>query len=362
MGVHQFLATLLPGDATGQHAFGIRRCLRDAGWRSEIFAEAVHDDLVGEARYFTDYAATASPGDVLIYQMTTATPVSAFLAARKEPLIVDYHNITPPELYEPWEPAVAQRNRYAREELAQLAQRSAVGVGDSEFNRSELEDVGFKRTGVLPLLIDLNRLDAADTEALAELQRHKLSGGTDLLFVGRLVPNKAQHDLVKALWVYRRYFDPDARLWLLGRPSCAPYASALASLVADLGLGDAVQFRLEASDAVLAAYYRAADLFVCASEHEGFCIPILEAMHSKLPVVAYASSAIPETLQDAGVLLESKSAAMMAAAFDYICSRRKEFLSALEPAMRARVDAFSIERAKASVLDLVNEVAQEMPR
>ncbi len=355
---HQFLATFLPGDATGLHALGARRCLRAAGWRSEIFAEAVHEDLAGEAHHYSDFTSLATGGDVLIYQMTTATDLAAYLAARPEPLIVDYHNITPPELYDAWEPAVAQRNRYARDQLAALASPSAWGVGDSELNCADLRAAGYVRTRVQPLFINLDdRFSRPDEAALHELEALKSGGGSDLLYIGRLVPNKAQHDLVKAVWVYRRLYDPDARLWLVGEPSCPPYAAALRDLVARLGLASAVHFRHGASDAVLAAYYRSADLFVCASDHEGFCMPVLEAMHHGLPVVAYASSALPETVGDAGLLVRDKSPSALAAAIAVACRDRARLVEDLEPAVQARLAAFSAGAASRSLLDLVSEVA-----
>jgi glycosyltransferase involved in cell wall biosynthesis len=359
---HQFLATFLPRDATGLHALGVRRCLREAGWRSEIFAEAVHDDLASEAHHFREYSRLAEDGDLLIYQMTTATALAGFLASRNEALIVDYHNITPPELYDAWEPAVAQRNRYALDELASLADRSAYGVGDSELNCRDLRALGYERTRVLPLFIDMDRRFAwPDPGALRELEVLKSRGGSDLVFIGRLAPNKAQHDLVQALWVYRRLYDPRARLWLVGQPSCSPYAAALREMVAHLGLASAVHFRRGASDALLAAYYLSADLFVCASDHEGFCMPILEAMHHRLPVVAYSSSAVPETVQDAGVLIQDKSPVALAAAFDAACRRREQLVDDLEPAVRSRLAAFDTRAVSEQLLSLVAEVAGRVP-
>jgi glycosyltransferase involved in cell wall biosynthesis len=145
---------------------------------------------------------------------------------------------------------------------------------------------------------------------------------TTWLFVGRLAPNKAQHDLLKALSVYRRVFDPEARLRLVGGSSSHAYATALVDFITALQLEDAVELCGEVTDAELAAHYRAADVFVSASDHEGFCIPLLEAMHHRLPIVAYGSSAIPETLGGAGLCLASKEPTVLAAAIHRVAHDR----------------------------------------
>jgi glycosyltransferase involved in cell wall biosynthesis len=140
------------------------------------------------------------------------------------------------------------------------------------------------------------------------------AAGTDWLFVGRVVPSKAQHDLVKALWAYRRLYDPTARLHLVGSTPSNRYLAALRAFIADLGLQGAVRIAGEVSDAALAAYFDAADVYVSASLHEGFGVPLLEAMHVGVPVVARSAGAVDGTVGDAGLLLDPAGPSVIAAA------------------------------------------------
>jgi len=151
-------------------------------------------------------------------------------------------------------------------------------------------------------------------------QRKAAEGGADLIFVGKVSPHKAPHDLVKMLAVVRRLYDPAARLHLVGSPLGETYAPALRAFVTELGLDDAVNFAGSVSEAELEAYLQAADVFVCASDHEGFCVPLAEAMGHGIPIVAYGVTAVPETVGDAGLLLPDKSPLHFAAAVGRILS------------------------------------------
>lgn len=314
-GVHQFVPALIPRDATGSHTLLLRQALRDAGWRSEIYAEATHDELAGESIRVEEYAARAVPGDVLVYQFSTSSMVADLLADRPEPLVLDYHNVTHPELYDGWDPASARRSADALEQLAMLAPRTALGLADSELNRADLVAAGCRRTTVVPVLVDLDRLVAEpDPRVTALLAAGKEAGGEDWLFVGRLVPSKAQHDLVKALWAYRRLYEPRARLHLVGPTPSGRYLAALRGFVGDLGLAGAVRITGEVSDAALAAYFACADAYVSLSVHEGFGVPLLEAMRASVPVVALSAGAVPDTVGTAALLLDRAEPVPVAAA------------------------------------------------
>ncbi len=351
--VHQFIPALIPRDATGSHTLLLRDALRRAGWRSEIFTEATHDELVAETLPATSYARHAEPGDVLVYQLCTSSMVADLLLERPEPLILDYHNVTHPDLYAGWEPATARRVTAAREQLRRLAPKATLGVAVSEFNERDLRAAGCRRTAVVPVLADLGRLAAPDPAVLARLEATKGQGGSDWLFVGRVVPSKAQHDLVKALWAYRRLYDPLARLHLVGSVSSPRYLRALRSFVADLDLGDAVVVTGEVSEPALAAYYAAADIYVSMSLHEGFGVPLVEAFRTGTPVVALAAGAVPSTVGDAALLLDRAEPLRTAAAVHRVLSdtavrdrlvtngrRRLESLS-LDEAARIRVQLFA---------------------
>jgi glycosyltransferase involved in cell wall biosynthesis len=226
-------------------------------------------------------------------------------------------------------------------------------LSDSRYNEAELVEAGYRATAVAPVLIDLEALSAhaaggaeADVEARVGLR---------VLFVGRITPNKAQHDLIKALAVYRRLYDPRARLHLVGGVAAPRYQTALEGFVAALGLEEAVTLTGAVPAGVLAAHYRDADVFVCLSEHEGFCVPLLEAMHHGLPVIAYAAAAVPETLAGAGVLLTDKSPATVAAAIHAVVSDTG-VRDALVAAGGTRVKDFALERTRARYVELFTDL------
>lgn len=313
--VHQFVPALIPRDATGSHTLLLRTALRDAGWRSEIFTEATHDELLAESLPFTAYPPMAEPDDVLVYQFATSSAVADFLLGRPETLVLDYHNVTRPELLAGWDADAASRSTEALRQLARLAPRASLGLAVSAYNEVDLRSAGCRLTAVVPVLVDLERLAAEpDAGVVARLTDAKSGGGADWLFVGRVVPSKAQHDLVKALWAYRRLYDPRARLHLVGSTPSRRYLAALRQFVDDLGLTGAVRFAGEVSDAYLAGYYATADVYVSTSRHEGFGIPLLEAMRAGVPVVALAAAAVPATVGTAGLVVDRPEPSHLAAA------------------------------------------------
>ena len=248
--VHQFIATLNPHDATGSHALRLRDALRSAGWQSEIFAEAIHDDLAPEAFKHWMYPEHAAAGDVAIYQFTTSSAIAAYLAERGIPLILDFHNFTGPEYFAGWEPESVARASAAADELALLAPQALLGLAKSSFSEEALRRAGCRRTAVVPVLADYRRVSAApDARVRAELARLREEGGADFLFVGRIAPSKAQHELVKVLWAYRRLYDGKARLHLVGGTSSFEYTKALQDFTHDLGLSAAVRPPGEVPDA-----------------------------------------------------------------------------------------------------------------
>lgn len=355
--VHQFIPTLNPRDASGTHTLLLRDILRGAGWRSEIFAEAIHDDLATEAYKHWMYPDHAAAGDVVIYQFSTSSAVAGFLAERSEPLIVDFHNFTGPEHFAGWEPHTQERAARAADELALLAPRAVLGMADSAFNEADLQRAGCRRTAVVPVLVDYQRVvTAPDARVAAELAAGKASGGADILFVGRIVPSKGQHELIKALWAYRRLYDAQARLHLVGGTASFAYLKSLREFAADLGLSKAVRITGEVSDAALAAYFGAADVYLSLSAHEGFGVPLVEAMAAGVPVVTRRVGAIDRTVGDAALLLAGTDPSYVAAAIHRVRSDG-ELRQHLTAAGRLRVSELSLDMVAAKVVAAVASVA-----
>ena len=349
--IHQFVPTLAPRDAVGAHYLAIQATLRTAGYRSDVYAYEAKDEYKRKAAPFTSYTG-GRPGEAtwLLYHSSVGSPVADFVARREEPVIVDYHNITPAEHFARWEPALAGTLAKGRRQLGALEPRASLGIADSAFNAGELQQLGYARTAVVPILLDVAVFDAHEPDPTV-----RRLDATTWLFVGRLAPNKAQHDIVKAFAAYRRLYDPTARLRLVGGSSSHQYEKALRSFVAGLGLQDAVEITGPVSAGALVAHYERADVLVVCSEHEGFLVPLLEAMHHRLPVVAYAAAAVPETLGDAGLLLNVKDPCTVATAVQRVVSDDSVRNRLVEAGTR-RLRDFDIDRSRRRLLDAIEPV------
>ena len=348
MRVDQFLPTLAPGDAIGNHVRKIQPLLETFG-PSAIYAERCDASLAHLARDYRTWR--PEPGAAILYHASIGTPMGGWLRSAGAPVLLDYHNVTPMHFFAPYEPRVAALLYAGRAECAQLARRSPLGMADSAFSARELSEMGCRRTAAVPILLDFAKYQTPPDPALLD----RLVGtkrGTDLLFVGRLSPNKKQEDVVKVFAVFRRHFDPEARLFLVGGASSARYRKAIAELVDRLGV-PGVSLVGAVSDEELLAYYRAADVFVSLSEHEGFCVPVVEAMLFDLPVIAYAATAVPETLGDAGILVDHKRYDEIAALVHLV--REAGTRERLARAGRLRAEHFRPERHGRRLLQLVGE-------
>jgi glycosyltransferase involved in cell wall biosynthesis len=315
--IDQFVPSFVRHDAIGNHVLQVRTALRSSGIDGDIFHDIVDPRLAREGRHFLECDPKPSRERLILYHASTQSRMVAWIqdaSAIGQAIAIDYHNVTPAEYFWRWDPGVAQQMVDARQELAALAKSTRLALADSEYNASELRQLGYAGVKVAPLLVDLASYRVRPSRmATASLSRRKARSGSWWLFVGRVAPNKCQHDVIAAFAVYRRHFDRRARLTLIGSPSPLKYRQALQRLAADLEVSDAVEFHGAMPFARLLAYYRAADAFVCMSEHEGFCVPIIEAMELGVPVVAFDAAAVGETVGGAGVLVPEKDPVLVAA-------------------------------------------------
>jgi glycosyltransferase involved in cell wall biosynthesis len=307
--VHQLLAALSYGDAIGNESLAIQAHLRRAGFASDIFAEKVHPRMAHLARPLHEYEQVSGRDTVCLFHFSIGSAAGRLIHHAPDRLVVIYHNITPAEYFLGFHPHLAGLCYHGRRELEVFAGRSELGLGDSEYNRRELEAAGFARTAVLPIVLDFDNYRRPPSPVVRQLYA---DGRTNLLFVGRIIPNKKIDDLVRVFAYYQRYLDPRSRLLLVGdHRGHERYFDRLQELVRELRV-DEVVFTGHVDDDDLVAYYDVADLFLCLSEHEGFCVPLQEAMHFGLPVVAYDAGAVRETLHGGGILLREKPLAVVA--------------------------------------------------
>lgn len=298
-GIHQIVVAASPGDAITNVAFGIQRLLRRVG-PSEIYAHGMSPSLHGKVRGLAEYRARR--GNVLIVHASIGhAAVHHFLMDRHEPLVLMYHNITPPSYYEPYDAEFAEVLALGRREVERLRPRVVRALAASRFNADELEDMGYQDVQVVPPIVDFHRIVRTEPN---EATLHHLAGfdGGILLSVGQLMPHKRPDFLVEMAHIGSTYLDMRAFVMLVGHHRLAGYAKAIRDQVRELSL-NRVHIVGAVGEGDLAAMFRSADAVVTASEHEGFCVPLIEAMAMGKPVVARACAAIPETVGDAGLLL-----------------------------------------------------------
>jgi len=349
--IHQFVPMLHHGDAVGRHTLRLREVMAARGIRSQIYVELDDPETVSETRPFASYAQEAESGDVLIYQFATASAIASWLQARPEPLVVNYHNVTPPDLYAAWDNGMARHQLRAQSELRALAPRAALGLAVSSFNESELREAGFGRTAVVPPAAMVPTGSGARSGAPAPERP-----GARWVAVGRLAPNKAIEFAVMGLLVTRRHHDPAATLEVVGRPVVPSYTAALQRFIDELGLHDAVIFSGALSDAELAAALADSDVLVVTSQHEGFGVPVIEAMTLGLPVVANRIGALPEVIGDGGLLVDTTDPCALAGAVARMLGE-PGLKETLGEAARRRVAALDLPSAGERAVDLVAALA-----
>jgi len=355
-GIHHFVPVLHRGDAVGRHTLRLRDATRARGIRSDIYVDTVEAETAGESIPVLDYPGVAESGDVVVYQFATASAMAPWLAGRSETLVVNYHNITPPDLMAPWDNHLALGQLRAQGDLRLLAPRTTLAVADSAYNEAHLAGSGFAATAVIP---PSAALDAAATAAARSARgpaARPAEDGARWLAVGRVSPNKALESTVAALAVARAHGDPGATLQIIGKPATESYVASLQRYVAELGLAGAVTFAGHASDASVAAAYGSADVLVVTSEHEGFCVPVVEAMSAGLPVAAFDQGAVPEVLGGAGVLVADKDPYALATSIrDLLADAPRR--AALGEAARRRLAELDLDTAADRFVSLLVSLA-----
>lgn len=349
--INQFLPNLSFGDAISNYAIWMRNEIRARGWRSDIHVRHFDPAVANECTLFSPAALRDSTA--AIYHHSIDTEITPQVANFLGPKCLIYHNITPAEFFEPYRPDFAPMLRRGREQLRELAPHFLLSYGISEYNAAELRECGFRDPGILPIAVDPQKWNfPADAALMAALQ----DGKTNILFVGRIAPNKKQEDLVTAFNDYLP-FDPGARLILVGKAEeNDPYATHLQEVISALQLQDSVLTPGSITDAQLAACYRTADLFWSMSEHEGFCVPLIEAMWFDVPVFAYRSSAVPETLGPGGLLFTEKRDQLELPATAALLTKRSKVRDAVLKQQRHRREHYLPEYTEISIQTLLSKL------
>ena len=302
--VNQWVPAAHKGDAIGDSARRMRGLLRQMGHTSELYALTIDDDLKGDVRPFADPAATQ--GDLTMFHFALPSPMTEAFARLSRGRVLQYHNVTPASYFADYDPALFRLASIARQELATLVGRVDLALGVSDYNRRELEALGFEPTGVLPLAVDVSRITRPVQRPA--LDRILDDDFVNFLFVGRIAPNKKIEDHIRLAEHYKRYVDAYYRFIFVGKYDAVPrYFATIRALMSEYRLlNERFVFTGPVTDEDLAVYYRHSAVYISLSEHEGFCAPLLEAMAADVPVLAYSAAAVPETLGGAGVQFAPK--------------------------------------------------------
>ena len=339
MRIAQLTENLMAADAISDNVLALHAALRQGGFEPLLFA--AHDLLhpegirVGRAG---DMDRELRPTDLLLYQYSIGSPLTDWFLQQRCRKAIVYQNITPPAFLESYDAALADAARLGREKLAAMVGQVDFAFASSEYSAAELRALGYRDVTVLPVLMDFSRYELLPDAAMAQRLR---DGKKNILFVGRKAPNKCIEDVMLAADYYRTASGRDCRLILCGDESMTAYCRRLRELMAELGVEILWLGRVNRRE--LAACYRESHLFLCMSEHEGFCVPLVESMIYDLPVLAYASSAVPETLGGSGVCFTEKNLPYLAAVMDAMLYN-ESLRAAIIEGQRKRLDYFTPRR------------------
>lgn len=303
MQIHQILPDIAYGDAISNYTVELRDALRELGYESNIYAARIHPTMKDYAINYREYPISGEKR-VLIFHFSIGSEITSFIKDLSDKRILIYHNITPHTYFPEFNKTLAKLLKSGRDELREISNIIDYALGDSEYNRRELVNLGFKKTGVLPIFINFNGYNQEpDNSVIEKFQDDYIN----FIFVGRISPNKRQEDIIKIFYCYNRFINRRSRLFLIGSYiGLEKYYWQLRNLAKKLGLEESIHFLGHVSSKELLAFYKLADIFICMSEHEGFCVPLLESMYFGIPIMAFNSSAIPYTLDKSGVLINKK--------------------------------------------------------
>lgn len=318
MRIIQMLPTLAYGDAIGNDVLALDQALRMAGYDTDIYAENLDKRLPnGVAKNVKKYKDNKE--NVILFHLSIGSGLAEQIMQFSARVIIIYHNVTPAEF---WKGYSVRTEKLSEEGLIcvkNMRARPQMCIADSEFNKQELIRLGYQcPIEVLPILIAFEDYDKTPNKAVIE--QYSNDGYTNILFTGRIAPNKKQEDIIAAFYYYKNYINPKSRLFIVGSyQNTDIYYNKLRNYVEELELNDVVFTGHISFDEIL-AYYHLADLFLCLSEHEGFCVPLVEAMYFGIPVIAYDSTAVGETLGGSGLLLGDKNPQLVAEAVNKVIS------------------------------------------
>lgn len=349
MKLAQIVPSFSPGDAVSNSAWNLGEVLRGLGIENRVYAEHLHPAAHQEILPFKKFNPTE--WDAVIYHFAIESDVAEEMTLWQGlKRYILYHNVTPSHYFRGYDENSREACKNAREQLYMLKDHVDAAFAVSNYNAAELHAIGYKQVELLPLWFD-SKLDQVESEP--SLLRKLQDGWTNLLFVGRITPHKCQHDLIKVFYIYKKYINPKSRLIFVGS-GMDKYLSELRSSIQTLGLQDVI-FPGHISERQLATYYRTASVFLSMSEHEGFCVPLLEAMNFRIPIVAFEAAAIGETLGSSGIKLQTKDPQFTAELLSELMEN-SAMQDALIDQQTLRLQDFQVETVRLQIISSFGKV------
>ena len=349
------MTALSYGDAIGDYTLEIQKILRANGYQSEIFAEVVHPRMAKLVKPLGEYEVVESDDSLMVVHFSIGSDLGNLVPHLKGKKLLIYHNITPHEWFFDINNLLAYQCLVGRKQLAILKDYCPIALADSEYNRQELEALGFANTGVLPIRLHFDRFDGSPNPLILKSYD---DNRTNIIVVGRTIPNKRLEDCLKAFAYYQKFINPLSRLIFVGLwNGFEPYYFALRDLAKCLQVQEVV-FTGHVSFEELLGFYKLADVLITMSEHEGFCVPLLEAYYMKVPVIAWSACAIPYTAGEGSILVENeKNFAAIGELIHRVCSDsdlRRKIIEAQQKQLVTQ-DNFPFEKTLLDALEALKK-------
>lgn len=356
MRIYQVIENIAFGDAISNHTINIYKILKSSGYETAIYAVHIDQRLKDTKIFQISELPELNEEDLVIYQMCQSSILNKMIPQWKCKKACIYHNITPSEFFLPYDRAQSRFQKKGFREIAKLRTTFDYVWGDSQFNCDNLIEMGYemKKMSVIPILLDFSDFKQEPDRATVE----KYSDDwTNIIFVGRIAPNKKQEDIIRAFTYYKKYVNQKSRLILVGSFFNPLYQYCLETYVKELELEDVI-FPGHISFAEILGFYSVADVFLCMSEHEGFCVPLLEAMLFDIPIVAYASTAIPETMGDSGVIIHDKDPVKIGKTIEKVLNDQ-DFKQEIIKRQRNRLEDFNFDKVSNQIIEKIKRISEE---
>lgn len=356
MSIIQIVSNLSYGDGVGNCVLSLAESLSELGFSNKIMAFYVDPRVKSE--YIVNgniYEPEVGEDDIIIYHFSYGEPLNYIIENLLVKKILVYHNVTPPHFFRGINNDIMKACLWGIYDASKTAGKYLKCITLSEFSKNNLMEMGWKNEDIV--VIPLFRND--DKRAVANkkiVDRYNSNGYVNVLFTGRMAPHKKIEDVIKIFSYYQKHFNIKSRLILTGKTGFPNYYNALVDYIQDLNVKNVI-FSGHVSEEDLEAYYAVADIFLCMSEHEGFCIPLVEAMKRKIPIIAFSATAVPDTLGEAGILVNVKDEEEIAYSMNRLMTDLDYKMSVISSQSK-RVDVLNNNNYTQELKDLFEEINQ----